>query len=311
MATVALELVPPSLKGGLGLIEGEAIRVSGLLDRTGLRRDINTLVVPAIIPEDGDRPVSLDDKMDPLDFSRIARHHIAAPVILSQVTVFTRRGELDDRLRTIRQAGVTRVVFVGKPRSVARDGVVGPFPHEALDRYKELIPGRGVITIPTRISEENRLQQKLEAGASFALTQMLFSDQAVPFLQAMARHPQRPEVILSFGYVPKAEQRDGLIRWLIRDDWSLLVPGEQDFVTKLASLPFAEKKRRLVDLYLRVVEGASKLDFPIGVHFESPYGVSEPALETFSAMLEAWSPEKSTAPARGIGTNPAPITRRE
>ena len=64
-----------------------------------------------------------------------------------------------------------------------------------------------------------------------------------------------------------------------------------EFVEELAGLPFKEKKARLVEFYKRVLDGARRLEFPLGLHFECPYGVSEPALETFSAMLDYWPPE--------------------
>ncbi len=287
--TIALEVVPTSKQGGQPRAIEEARKVKTLLDKSGLTNVINTFLVPQIIAEEGDRPIALDEKMDPLDTREALAMELPISFIFTQVTVFTPLDKLTSRLKRVREAGVGRVVFVGVPRVFDEKDIVGPFPSEALGRFKEIIPSRGVILIPTRPDEDERFQAKLDSGANFALSQLLFSDQIVPFLRKLEESPQKPEILLSFGYVPQVELKVGLMRWLIRD----ISPGAQtdsDNIERLAGSPFNEKRRSLVELYKRVVEGATKTHFPIGVHFECPYGVSEPALETFSAMLDFWSP---------------------
>ena len=50
------------------------------------------------------------------------------------------------------------------------------------------------------------------------MTQLLYSDATVDFLAAFARdNEHRPEILLSFGFVPKVESQVGLINWLIQD----------------------------------------------------------------------------------------------
>ena len=290
MTSIALELVPTSIKGGSELAREEAVKVKTLLQRSGLADRINTLVVPQITPEEGDRPVALEEKMDPLDFRHVVSKELPLSFIFTQVTPFTTVPKLTARLNQISQAGVDRLVFVGVPRVLEGHTVVGPMPGEAVHIFRQLMPSRGVILIPTRPDEEERFSQKLESGATFALTQLLFSEQVVHFLRALRKYPHRPEIILSFGYVPQVETKVGLLRWLIQDA-PAVVQGEMAFVAELAGLPFKEKKTRLVDFYKRVLDGAGTLGFPLGVHFECPYGVSEPALETFSAMLDHWPPD--------------------
>ena len=289
MTTIALELVPTSVEGGYELAREEAERVKTLLERSGLVDRINTLVVPHIIAEDRDRPVPLEEKMDPLDSSRVMSQELPVPFILTQVTAFTPLLELEARVKKLSQADTERVVFVGVPRDLTNRSVVGPTPGEAVHLFRDLIPSRGVILIPTRPDEQERFCQKLELGATFALTQMLFSDQVVHFLRGLQEYPHRPEILLSFGYVPRFELEVGLLQWLIQDTTPTVLQ-EMEFVRELASLSFREKQARLVELYQRILDGASGLGFPLGLHFECPYGVSEPALETFSAMLDAWSP---------------------
>jgi hypothetical protein len=290
MTSIVLELVPTSITGGAHLALEEARKVKALLETSGLLDRIDTLLVPQITPEEGDRPISLEEKMDPLDFSQAVSPELPLSFIFTQVTPFIPVPELKTRVQKLSQAGIERLVFVGVPRVMEGRTVVGPMPGEAVQIFREQMPSRGVILIPTRPDEEERFTQKLDSGATFALTQLLYSDEIVQFLQGLRRQPHRPEVLLSFGYVPQVETKVGLLRWLIQDA-PAAVQGEMAFVAEVAGLPFKEKKARLVDLYKRVVDGASKLGFPLGLHFECPYGVSEPALETFSAMLDHWPPD--------------------
>ena len=125
------------------------------------------------------------------------------------------------------------------------------------------------------------------------MTQLLYSDAIVGFLRDFAkRSDHRPELLLSFGFVPKMEANVELINWLIQDPGNEAVAREQEFVRRLAAQEPAEKRRELVDLYRRVIDGVADLGFPLSVHFEAPYGVSAPAFDTFAEMLGYWSPER-------------------
>ena len=155
------------------------------------------------------------------------------------------------------------------------------------------MPHRGVILIPTREDEVGRFKFKIDQGADFAMTQLLYSDYIVDFLRQMSNETdERPEILLSFGHVPKAETRKELIRWLIKDEGNPLVEKEVDFVAELATLEPAEKLKRLTDLYRKVIDGVEDLGFPIGLHLECPYGFSDPAFETFAGLLSEWTPKQ-------------------
>jgi len=94
----------------------------------------------------------------------------------------------------------------------------GMSPVDALKYFKHKVSFRGVILIPPRPEEKKRFHFALQAGANFALTQLLYNDYIVKFLRSLSKDSrQRPEILLSFGYVPGAELKKGLIRWLIQD----------------------------------------------------------------------------------------------
>jgi len=123
------------------------------------------------------------------------------------------------------------------------------------------------------------------------MTQLLYSDAIVGFLTEFARSSdQRPEILLSFGFVPKVESRVGLIDWLIQDPGNPAVAAEQAFVAKLAAADPPVKRRMILDLYQRVIDGTAGLGFPLSIHLEAAYGYSAPAFDTFAEMLSYWSP---------------------
>jgi hypothetical protein len=123
------------------------------------------------------------------------------------------------------------------------------------------------------------------------MTQLLYSDAIVGFLTDFAKNTDhRPEILLSFGFVPKVESRVGLINWLIQDPGNAAVADEQTFVKQLAAAEPARKRQLMVDLYQRVIDGVAELGFPLSIHFEATYGVSGPAFQAFAEMLAYWSP---------------------
>ena len=70
------------------------------------------------------------------------------------------------------------------------------------------MPNRGVILIPTRDGEHGRFNFKCDQGATYGMTQLLYSDAIVGFLSEFAKTTDhRPEILLSFGFVPKVESQ--------------------------------------------------------------------------------------------------------
>ena len=90
----------------------------------------------------------------------------------------------------------------------------------------------------------------------------------------------------------EVETRIGLINWLIQDPGNAAVAEEQAFVTMMAETEPAQKRKLMVDLYKRVIDGVVDLGFPLSIHLEAAYGASAPAFETFAEMLDYWSPDK-------------------
>ncbi|MEB3071048.1 mycobacterial-type methylenetetrahydrofolate reductase [[Mycobacterium] vasticus] len=292
MNTVALELVPPNVDRGLGYAVEEAHKVLRCADEAGIEGRIRHILMPSMIAEDDDRPIEMKPKLDVLDFWRAITPELPDMAgLCTQVTAFSDETTLRARLGEMTTAGIEGVVFVGVPRTMADGEGSGVPPTDALATFRADVPNRGVILIPTRAEEIGRFNFKCERGATFGLCQLLYSDAIVPFLTEFARHSDaRPEILLSFGFVPTFENRVGLINWLIQDPGNAAVAAEQEFVKKLAASEPEQRRTLMLDLYKRVIDGVADLGFPLSIHLEATYGVSGAAFTTFAQMLEYWSP---------------------
>lgn len=290
--TIALELVPTNTDRGAEQAREEAYKVLRLSEHAGIAGRIGHVMIPGLIPEDDDRPVEMKPKLDVADFWSIIGPELpGVRGLCTQVTAFLDEQALRTRLSGLRQAGFDGIIFVGVPRTLNDGEGSGVAPTDALSKFDDLVDNRGVILIPTRDSEQERFAFKCDRGATFGMTQLLYSDAIVGFLRDFKDvSDHRPEVLLSFGFVPKMESKVGLVDWLIQDPGNEAVAAEQAFVRTLAAGEPDVKRRQLLDLYKRVIDGVAELGYPLSLHFEAPYGVSKPAFDTFAEMLAYWSP---------------------
>lgn len=290
--TIALELVPPNTDRGPEHAREEAYKVLQLSEQAGIAGRIGHVMIPGLIPEDDDRPVEMKAKLDVSDFWSIIHPELpGVRGLCTQVTAFLDEAALRTRLMGLRQSGFDGIIFVGVPRTLNDGEGGGVAPTDALSKFDDLVDNRGVILIPTRDGERERFDFKCDRGATFGMTQLLYSDAIVGFLRDFSEvSDHRPEVLLSFGFVPKMESKVGLVDWLIQDPGNEAVAAEQAFVRTLAAGEPDVKRRQLLDLYKRVIDGVAELGFPLSLHFEAPYGISKPAFDTFAEMLAYWSP---------------------
>jgi hypothetical protein len=293
--TIAFELVPPNIERGPQFAVDEAHKVLLNAAAVGLEGRIRHVMIPGMIEEDGDRPVEMKPKMDVLDFWQLMKPELPGiRGLCTQVTSFLDEDALSKRLAVLQEADFDGIAFVGVPRTMSDGEGAGVAPTDALTIYRDQVPNRGVILIPTRDGEQGRFNFKINQGATYGMTQLLYSDTIVGFLKEFAATTEhRPEILLSFGFVPKMESKVGLINWLIQDPGNPLVAAEQEFVSRLAGEEPAAKRALMLDLYKRVIDGVGELGFPISIHLEAAYGVSKPAFETFAEMLAYWAPDKN------------------
>ncbi|PXX13350.1 mycobacterial-type methylenetetrahydrofolate reductase [Mycolicibacterium moriokaense] len=292
--TVALELVPPNVERGAQQPVADARKALRLAVDAGIDGRIGHVMMPGMIPEEDDRPVEMKPKVDVLEFWSMIKPELpGVNGLCSQVTSFSDEPSLRRRVTDLVAASIDGIVFVGVPRTMHDGDGPGIAPTDALSIYRQLVDNRGVILIPTREGEQGRFNFKCDQGATFAQTQLLYSDAIVGFLSEFAKTTDsRPEILLSFGFVAKVENRVGFIDWLIRDPGNAAVADEQAFVKTLATSETAARRQLMVDLYKRVIDGVADLGYPLSIHLEATYGASAAAFETFAEMLAYWSPAR-------------------
>ena len=288
--TVAYEIVPSNVDRSADERLEEARKAVKFAAASGF--DIGHVMIPGMIDEDAGRPVEMKPKLDVLDYWKLISPEMpGVGGLCTQVTSFMDDATLRRRLGDLRAAGMEGIAFVGVPRTMNDGEGAGIPPTDALSMYQDLVPNRGVVLIPTRDSEAGRFGFKCDKGATYALTQLLYSDAIVGFLRDFAaRSEHRPEILLSFGFVPKLEAKVGLLNWLIQDPGNAAVAAEQEFVKTLAASEPDAKRRMMLDLYKKVIDGVADLGFPLSIHLEATYGASAPAFETFAEILDYWSP---------------------
>lgn len=289
MSTISLATPPPPREVGL---EGGRQQARDLRERlagTRLGEAVDSLFVPMIIDEDSFRPNEFVEHEDPLDYQAALAHELPSlDAIVAQVTPFSPTTELERRVARAREQCVERMVFVGVPREYAASELVGLFPDQALNHFRDQLAWRGVITIPARENERDRLAAKVHSGANFAVTQLLYGDAIIDVARGLARgFEQPPELILSFGYVPAIEADKGLIQWLIQAPDAA---DEMRWVKETAAQSHSERQGRLFELYRRITDRVRELGLEPGVNFEAPYGLSRGAVETFERMLGHYDP---------------------
>ncbi|WNG87440.1 mycobacterial-type methylenetetrahydrofolate reductase [Mycobacterium sp. ITM-2016-00317] len=292
--TIAVELVPPNVDRGREQAMEDAEKVVRCSAEAGLACRIRHVMIPGMIEEDGDRPVEMKPKLDVLDFWNMIRPELPGiKGLCTQVTAFMDEAQLAERLAVLGASGFEGIAFVGVPRTLNDGEGTGVAPTDALSIFDKVVENRGVILIPTREGEHGRFNFKCDRGATYGMTQLLYSDAIVGFLKEFAATTDhRPEILLSFGFVPKVESRVGLINWLIQDPGNAAVEREQEFVRTLSETDPDGRRRLMVDLYKRVIDGVADLGFPLSVHYEATYGVNTAAFETLAEMLAYWSPDK-------------------
>ncbi|WP_111509378.1 mycobacterial-type methylenetetrahydrofolate reductase [Mycobacterium kyogaense] len=291
--TIALELVPPNVDRGREQALSDAEKVLRCSAEAGIGGRVRHVMIPGMIEEDDDRPLEMKPKLDVLEFWSMINPELPdVRGLCTQVTAFMDEPTLRGRLAELSDSGFDGIAFVGVPRTLSDGEGSGVAPTDALTIFDEVVDNRGVILIPTREGEQGRFTFKCDRGATYGMTQLLYSDTIVDFLTEFAKtNEHRPEILLSFGFVPAVETKVGLINWLIQDPGNAAVAAEQEFVKQLAGSEPVQRRKLMVDLYKRVIDGVGELGFPLSVHFEATYGINTPAFETFAEMLAHWAPD--------------------
>ena len=137
LKTIALELVPPNVDGGVARAHEDAQKVARYSAESGLDGRIRHVMIPGLIAEDDDRPVAMEPKLDVLEFWSVIESQLpGVNGLCTQVTAFMDEAALSQRLSTLVGAGMEGIVFVGVPRTLNDGEGCGVAPTDALSIYR-------------------------------------------------------------------------------------------------------------------------------------------------------------------------------
>lgn len=216
-----LEAVPPEIDRGEAGLEAAVERVAELHAALGL----DAVNIPEIREESaksdkGERRKPFAPRVEPRELARCIQERLDVPCIINRVVVHLERDrQLDWFRETWEDYGVRRFVLVGGERSDRR--YPGPSVTEACRLLRERVdvPGLrlGNICIPTRRGEVARMRAKLDAGADFFTTQVVFhAEEVTALLDALGDRPgggRAPGLLLSLAPV-RSERNIRFLRWL-------------------------------------------------------------------------------------------------
>ncbi|MDN3520784.1 hypothetical protein [Halomonas ramblicola] len=218
---LVLEAVPPELEQGRRGIEATLEKVADLHHALGL----DAVNIPEIREESaksdkGERRKPFAPRVEPRELARCIQERLDVPCIINRVVVhLERERQLDWFRETWEDYGVRRFVLVGGERSDRR--YPGPSVTETCRLLRERVdvPGLrlGNICIPTRRGEVARMRAKLDAGADFFTTQVVFhAEEVTALLDALGDRPgggRAPGLLLSLAPV-RSERNIRFLRWL-------------------------------------------------------------------------------------------------
>ncbi|GGY04598.1 hypothetical protein GCM10007160_35300 [Litchfieldella qijiaojingensis] len=275
-AELVLEAVPPELGQGESGIETTLERIESLHRALGL----DAVNIPEIHEESsksrkGERLRPFEPRVEPRTLARHIQERLDVPCIINRVVVhLERKRQLDWFRESWEQYGIRRFVLVGGERS--DQSYPGPSVPEAnrLLRERLDVPGMrvGNICIPTRRGEAERMMHKIDSGADFFTTQVIFhAEEVTTLLDALSEcvgGRATPQVLVSLAPV-RSERNIRFLHWLgvslsnELEDW--LIAGPES-VTERSLM-------HIRSTWTEIANHAAAIDlpFPIGVNI-APIG---------------------------------------
>ena len=263
-----LEVVPPTLESGEEGFSKRLKRVEKLLSDG----HFDAVNIPEIHDEEnrdsrGERKRNFSTRVDSRAFGHRVREEFGLPIIVNHVVA---HAPLDRQIlwlhETVRDYGIHDLVLVGAPHD--RHPWPGPTVSEANAAFKAEFPDSplrlGNICIPGRpgspIPESERMTAKIDSGADFFTTQILFSIEEICALWNDFAST-RPELLatpllISLCPVRKAENL-AFLRYL-----GVHVPDEVESILKAADPEdcLEESLQILCRLQEQLIENARNFD---------------------------------------------------
>jgi len=219
--SLCLEAVPPLEKYGEEGIEG----VLAKIDAINSQIPLHGVNIPEIREESsksdkGERLQPFEPRVQPRELARRIKNRFGLECMINRVVVHLTPEEQAEWFReTWQDYGVRQFVLVGGEDSNV--DYPGPNVPEANTLIRETIDDPGLkvgnICIPTRDGEANRLFRKIDSGADFFTTQIVYHpEEFTRLLDALADygdHKAMPEMLLTVTPI-KSPRNIKFLHWL-------------------------------------------------------------------------------------------------
>ncbi len=215
-----LEAVPPELHRGQAAVEAVIEKVAAV--SAGCQLD--AINIPEIHEEPsrsskGERRQPFAPRMAPRELARVVRDRLGLECMINHVVVHhdSPASLCDWAQQTWEEYGVQEFVLVGGGRhDIAYPGPAVPQANQLL-REKTNIPKLriGNICIPSRDDEASRMATKVQAGADFFTTQILYEpDHFIRTLDGLQQESALPEEVLVAVCPAQTERNIRFLLWL-------------------------------------------------------------------------------------------------
>ncbi|WP_148252875.1 methylenetetrahydrofolate reductase [Aidingimonas lacisalsi] len=265
---LVLEAVPPELQQGERGIETVLEKIDGLHREVGL----DAVNIPEIREESsksskGERRKPFEPRVEPRVLAYRIQEQLDLPCIINRVVVHLEHEQQLDWFRETREEyGVRRLVLVGGERSDQR--YPGPSVPEATTLLRERLHAPdmqvGNICIPSRPGEAERMLRKMDAGADFFTTQVIFhAEEVTSLLDAIGERAGRenaPTILVSLAPV-RSERNIRFLHWLgvnLSNELEEWLTAEPESVTE-------RSLTHIRDLWSEIADHAAETNAPFPI----------------------------------------------
>lgn len=279
-SSLILEVIPPMIKYGEEGVEKCLVKLETIHKATG----IGLVNIPELHDESsknprGERQRAFEERMEPRVLGLRIRERMKVDCIINRVVVLLAPEKQSDWFReTHDEYGINNFVLVGGEKSTI--DYPGPSVLSANRLIREAITDPalqvGNISIPGRRDEAERMKEKVDSGAGFFTTQIVYhSDEFIRLLDELGRQnslTKENKIFLSLSPV-RTEKSIKFLRWLgvtISDELRDELIGDCDTpdIVEERSLRHIEEIWARTYKHLRTIRSP----FQVGINL-SPVGV--------------------------------------
>jgi len=288
MERILFEVIPPSMSWTLERIENWARRASDIMRKNS----ISFLNLPEVVNETrGERIVPFSQKIDNLLFSDIVKKYFDdIKPILNKICVRMDRSEFDNWVNRVFKKGIRHIIFVGGESSSIEYPGYSVLQAAGRVKKKYFDINIGGITILTRRSEPENMYEKMKAGISFFVSQIIFETSNIKQVLINLRRitdekgMQMPKIYISL--TPASRIKDiEFMKWLGVEFPSAILSYLTEYESKVEERSFEILDRTIDETIEFMVKEKIKLGFNVEHVMYNNLELSEQLIEEIKERI--------------------------